>query len=127
MAAKRPGRRKDMDQQFLPPGGYKNQLDGGYWPEQHTTIAAAVHWEPTIQRVMRALCRFEGLSISINAVATWKRSFWLWALFRLGHRPQGACSLAETSPKDQKSSLPIATSFLSMLLFQLGDGVANLA
>ncbi|MDB6067023.1 MAG: hypothetical protein JWR26_3231 [Pedosphaera sp.] len=35
------------------------------------------------------------------------------SVFRLGHRPLGACS--QTSPQDQKSSLLIATSFLSML------------
>jgi hypothetical protein len=56
-----------------------------------------------------------GWSNSINAAAMRERSFWLWAVFQLGHRPLRACSLAKTSPKDQKSSLLIATSFLSML------------
>jgi hypothetical protein len=54
-----------------------------------------------------------------------KRSFWLLALFRLGHRPQRACSLAKTSPKDQKSSLRIATSFLSMLKYLICAHVSD--
>ncbi|MDB6066777.1 MAG: hypothetical protein JWR26_2985 [Pedosphaera sp.] len=48
------------------------------------------------------------------------------SLFRLGHRPLRACSLAKTSPQDQKSSLLIATSFLSMLPGpSVGSGVCT--
>jgi hypothetical protein len=48
--------------------------------------------------------------------------FGLGAVFRLGHRPLRACSLTKTSPQDQKSSLLITPSFLSMLLGDRKEG-----
>jgi hypothetical protein len=44
-----------------------------------------------------------------------QRSFWFLASFQLSHRVFQTCSFAEASPKNQKSSLLIAASFLSML------------
>jgi hypothetical protein len=60
----------------------------------------------------------ESISIKALTVCRWfieQRSFWFLVSFRLRYRVLQTCSVAEASPKNEKSLLHTATSFLSML------------